>query len=289
MRIGIGSAQFGLDYGISNSTGKIPAEGVEHILSIAIESGIDLIDTSPYYGDAETVIGSLPSSREFNIVSKTAAIDAPSITADTAMIVRKRLIQSLKALKREHIYGLIIHRTSDIRKKGASHLFDALQSIKNDGLVEKIGISIYTEEEADIALGMADLDIIQAPVSLFNQSLIRSGALDTFQSKGIEIHARSIFMQGALFLDPLALPRPLLSLQHHLEKLRALASAEGVSLHCLALNFVRSIECIKYCIVGIDSPDHLSELNNCKVMTLPDMTEFHLESEMLRDPSMWKL
>jgi len=289
MRIGIGSAQFGLNYGINNSTGKIPAKGVDQILSLAQKSGIELIDTSPYYGNAESVIGSLPSSSAFNIVSKTAAIEAPLITTEGALIIRDRFMQSLDALDRDHLYGLIIHRAADIRKKGAEHLFNALQSIKDEGLVEKIGVSVYTEEEALIAMDYSELDIIQVPISLFDQSLIRSGALRLFRSKGIEIHARSIFMQGALFLDPQTLPLPLRPLQPNLEKLRAISSAEGMSLNCLALNFIRSIEYIEYCIIGIDSPMHLLELNNCGPATLPDMTEFHLEAEVLRNPSMWKL
>ena len=80
MRIGIGSAQFGLDYGVSNKTGQISKKNVEQILSYAQTIGIDLIDTSPYYGEAQ-YNGSFPASNAYKIVSKTVAIEAPVITA----------------------------------------------------------------------------------------------------------------------------------------------------------------------------------------------------------------
>jgi aryl-alcohol dehydrogenase-like predicted oxidoreductase len=289
MRIGIGSAQFGFDYGISNNAGQVPKKDVEQILNHARRIGMDLIDTSPYYGEAQRIIGSLRASNAFKIVSKSVAIEAPIITANNASVVRKDLLLSLKTLKKNNIYGLIVHRVTDIRKKGAQHLFNTLQAIKDDGLVEKIGVSIYTEEDAEIAMSLADLDILQAPISLFDQTLIRSGALSKFQSKNIEVHARSIFLQGALFLDPQTLPLPLSGLKSKIEKLRAISSAEGVPLHCLGINFLRSIIHVDYCIVGINTLDHLEELECCKNAVLPDMADFHLESETLRNPSLWRL
>ena len=289
MRIGIGSAQFGFDYGISNNSGQVPKKNVEQILNHARRIGIDLIDTSPYYGEAQRIIGSLRASNAFKIVSKSVAIEAPVITADNASVVRKDLLLSLKTLKKNNIYGLIVHRVTDIRKKGAQHLFNTLQAIKDDGLVEKIGVSIYTEGDAEIAMSLADLDILQAPISLFDQTLIRSGALRKFQSKNIEVHARSIFLQGALFLDPQTLPLPLSGLKSKIEKLRAISSAEGVPLHCLGINFLRSIIHVDYCIVGLNTLDHLEELECCKNAVLPDMADFHLESETLRNPSLWRL
>lgn len=287
MRIGIGSAQFGLDYGISNKTGQVLKKDVEQILNCARSIGVDLIDTSPYYGEAQRIIGGLHASEGFKIVSKTAAIEAPVITADNASVVRKNLLLSLKTLNKGNIYGLIVHRVTDIRKKGAKHLFNTLQAIKDDGLVKKIGVSIYTEEDAKIAMDHGDLDILQAPISLFDQTLIRSGALKTFQSKNIEVHARSIFLQGALFLDPQTLPSPLRGLKSRIEKLRAISSAEGVPLHCIGVNFLRSIIHVDYCIVGINTLNHLEQLGCCKHALLPDMTDFHLESETLRNPSFW--
>lgn len=287
MRIGIGSAQFGLDYGISNNTGQVSKKEVEQILNYARRIGMDLIDTSPYYGEAQRMIGGLRASNAFKIVSKTVAIEAPVITADNASVVRKDLLLSLKTLKKNNIYGLIVHRVTDIRKKGAQHLFNTLQAIKDDGLVEKIGVSIYTEEDAEIAMSLADLDILQAPISLFDQTLIRSGALRKFQSKNIEVHARSIFLQGALFLDPQNLPSPLSGLKSKIEKLRAISSAEGVPLHCLGINFLRSIIHVDYCIVGINTLNHLEQLECCKHALLPDMADFHLEAETLRNPSLW--
>ena len=90
-----------------------------------------MIDTSPYYGEAQTIIGSFPASNAYKIVSKTVAIEAPVITAKNASVVRKDLLLSLNTLKKNNIYGLIVHRVTDIRKKGAEHLFNTLQAIKD--------------------------------------------------------------------------------------------------------------------------------------------------------------
>ena len=57
MTIILGSAQFGLNYGITNKKGKVSEQELVKILELAAESGITTIDTAPAYGSSEETLG----------------------------------------------------------------------------------------------------------------------------------------------------------------------------------------------------------------------------------------
>ena len=55
-KLALGSANFGLVYGLANQVGKIPQTELEKILAFAKEVGIEIIDTAHAYGDSEARI-----------------------------------------------------------------------------------------------------------------------------------------------------------------------------------------------------------------------------------------
>jgi aryl-alcohol dehydrogenase-like predicted oxidoreductase len=176
MRIGLGTAQFGLDYGITNGV-RIDEPEVSRILDAARNAGINLLDTAHCYGTSEKVLA--PYHADFRIVTKGAS--------------REDFMESLAKFGRVH--GLLAHQglTDD--------LWEAMVELKGEALIEKIGVSVYEGWEIDAVLDRYPIDIIQVPFNPLDQRLIEGGQLERLHKAGVEIHARSIFLQGLLLSD----------------------------------------------------------------------------------------
>ena len=63
-KLGIGTVQFGLKYGVGNLAGQTPETETRRILARAHEIGCKVIDTAAVYGESELVLGrTLPKKR----------------------------------------------------------------------------------------------------------------------------------------------------------------------------------------------------------------------------------
>ena len=196
MNLAIGTAQFGLDYGISNSAGKVKLPEIKKIIKLASDSGIDTIDTAMAYGDSEELLGKC-SLENFKIITKIGAIQESENRIENWILDEVHL--SLKKLKLNNIYGLLLHRPNELISKKGETLFYSIQNLKKLGLVKKIGISIYSTDELVSILDSYDIDIVQLPLNIFNREAINNDILKILKSRDIEIHARSCFLQGLLF------------------------------------------------------------------------------------------
>lgn len=201
-RLALGGAQFGLDYGITNRAGQVDQQEVAAILALAAESGVDTIDTARLYGDSEQILGcQLPAGSCFRIVSKTVKFSG--LSADQAVQqLHAAFAASLQALRRPSVYALLIHDPRDLAGPTGPKLWSALEQLKAADRVEKIGVSVYEPEEADRLLERFPLDLIQVPFNALDQRLVEGGQLQRLASAGVEVHARSLFLQG-LLLSPL--------------------------------------------------------------------------------------
>ena len=115
---------------------------VKNILKLASKNGINLLDTAFNYGDAEENLGKL-KLHDYKIVTKTPQFDQNEINNSQVNKLEDSFFLSLKNLKVENIYGLLIHRPEDLLKVGAELIIQKLQKLKERGFVEKIGVSIY--------------------------------------------------------------------------------------------------------------------------------------------------
>jgi aryl-alcohol dehydrogenase-like predicted oxidoreductase len=213
-RIGLGTVQFGLDYGITNRAGRVSAEEAGAILALASARGIDTIDTARTYGDAERVVSDRwPSGACFRIVTKpgefSRATDGPSAVA----LLRSNFERSLATLGRADVHGLLVHHTGDLLGPFGSDLWDAMEDLKASGCVSRIGASVYDPEQIDRILDLYPIDIVQLPFNALDRRLVDGGQLERLARVGVEIHARSVFLQGVLLnedlpagLEPLRAP-----------------------------------------------------------------------------------
>ena len=198
-KLALGTVQFGLNYGVSNISGQTNLSEATKIIKLAEEENIDLIDTAISYGDSEKTIGKI-GILDFRFVSKLPSV--LNIKEDLSIIVEEIIKKSLQRLGIKSLYGLLIHNSHDLLGSSGSKLIYSLNQIKARGLIEKIGVSIYSDADL-IKIPLEEIDIIQLPFSIYDQRLLKNGTLKTLSNFNISIHLRSIFLQG-LILNPSA-------------------------------------------------------------------------------------
>lgn len=240
-KIVLGTVQFGCQYGI-NSAGRPNEEEVCRILAYAAEAGITKLDTSSAYGDAEKVLGKcMPNGAQFQIISKYP---------ETELSVRDMFMVSLRDLRVEKLYGYLLHLFS-IYKANKSIWHD-FQALKQEGLVEKIGFSIYTPDELEMLIqDQVEFDILQVPRSILDRKF--DMYLPMLKERGVEVHVRSTFLQGLFFKDRNALPEKLQPLKPYLHQLDDYAQMHQMSISEVAMNYNLQNENIGGVLIGVDS------------------------------------
>ena len=285
-KLGLGTAQFGLNYGIANSSGQPNLSEVRSILQFAHSKGIELIDTAAAYGSSEVAIGGSGEADAFKIVTKI-----PKLTPNS-LSVTESLNYSCQKLKVERVYGLLFHHVDDLLGPHGKNLWKDALELKKSGLVTKIGASIYSPDQVDSLLTHFRPDLIQVPLNLFDQRLIHGGQLKKLKSFGVEIHVRSVFLQGVLLMDPKNLPDFLGDAAPPLKKLQARAEALGLSPLQFSLGFVLGLPEVDCVIVGVDGLvqfqqilDQIESLGTGIQIDRP--IDFAVQSERVINPVLW--
>jgi len=244
----LGTAQFGFDYGINNQNGRICKKEVFRILKYAKLRGINTLDTAYGYGKSEKVIGDFirQSSFNFKIISKS------SFKSSTEL--KSAVLKSLKKLSLKKLYGYLIHNFDFYLKN--KKVFKVLKYFQKKGKIKKIGFSLYFPEELDYLLkNKINFDIVQLPYSFFDQRF--APYFKKLKKKGIEIHVRSVFLQGLIFKKPENLGRNFLKVKRKLITLKKLAEKTNAPINVLAINFAVLNEKIDKMVVGVDNIEQL--------------------------------
>lgn len=289
MKLGIGTAQFGLDYGIANNHGKVSQKEIKKILDLARSSNISLLDTAMDYGDSEFSIG-VAGPEDFDIVSKIG--DIPVNEKNTKDFIYNKLKNTLDYLGIKSLYGLLLHRPENLLNKNGIAIYETLSEFKEMGLVKKIGISIYEPDNLNKIIPNFKLDIIQSPINIFDRRLINSFWADELKKKGIEIHARSIFLQGLLLIDPSKRPAYFKKWDKLFKEYDEWLYKKNISNFESCIRYVLSQDSIDKVIIGIDSCEQLKEIidlysSKSEKLTVPK--ELFSNDKSLINPSCWKI
>lgn len=283
-KIGIGTAQFGMSYGILNSKGQVPPAEVSQILKLARSAGIKTIDTARSYKTSELVLG-LSGVSDFDIVTKIPKI--PLGTLDVKSWLRQTVNDSLKSLGVLGIKSLLLHHPSDLLSDNGSALASELLEIKKQGIVRQLGFSIYSPESLQSLVQVFWPDLIQVPLNIFDQRIISSGWLSRLKESGTEIHARSAFLQGTLTVEPESLPSQFLPWIQDFENFKRWTIENNCSQLDAALGFCLSQNQVDKVIVGIDTTFQLDEIIQSTKVSLKNFPDMSKQDLNLIDPSRW--
>tara|TARA_Y100000816_G_C26102702_1_gene584876 strand:+ start:539 stop:1411 length:873 start_codon:yes stop_codon:yes gene_type:complete len=285
-KLSLGTVQFGLNYGISNKGGKVKVEEVRKILELAKNSNIDLIDTAISYGDCEKVIGDI-GIKEFQVISKLPDFPKDNIDVDTW--VDENVKSSIKRLGINSLYGLLIHKTENLLNINGKKLINSLDRIKKEGLVQKIGISIYDPSECERIFNLMRIDIVQAPLNIVDRRLEKSGWLSKLNSEQVEIHTRSVFLQGLLLMSREAIPVYFNKWSKIWDQWSFELKKKNLNPIEVCLSYILSLPEVDHIIVGVDNVYQLKDIiEKSKSKVDPKNWSFMVSNDkMLIDPTNW--
>ena len=285
MKLALGTAQFGMSYGIANTGGQVLPSEVKLMLQQASASDIDILDTAIVYGESEMRLGQI-GIENFKVVTKLPAV--PKAYLDIKEWVKFEFEGSLSRLGVSNVYGLLLHRSDELLGPSGHELYKALNLLKQRGLVKKIGVSIYSPNELEALKNDFSFDLIQAPFNLIDQRLLHSGWMKKLKDSGVEIHTRSTFLQGLLLMKEIDIPPKFSPWKHLWKKWHDWLTENNVSALQGSLAFALSFPEIERVVVGADNHHQLMEIinatNNLLNADLPNLVS---ADENLINPVNW--
>ena len=284
-KIILGSANFDQKYGINKNF--IKKSEIKKLFNLASKNKIKIVDTSPLYNNSEKLIGSINNNR-FKIISKIPKEPQNIRKKNIKKWLEKSVMTSLKNLKIEKFECLLLHNSDSLLSKNGSEIYKSMKFMKTNAFTNKIGISIYDFNRLEIILKKFKFDLIQAPFSIFDQRLIKSGWLKKLKKKKIEVHARSIFLQGILLKKYQKLPPIMKKLDKYWIIWDRWLKKNKLSPLQACLSYVFNQRQLDGIVVGYDNKDQLNQILklNKKKNKFP-APNLKIKNIKLIDPRRW--
>lgn len=285
-KLALGTANFGMQYGVSNQLGQLTRENVTKILEFAHASGIRTLDTATAYGESQNILGEI-GVKNWRVISKISPI--PSDCKDVSGFITDQFETTLNRLRVDSLVGLLIHHAADLLEEKGDEIFRTLEKLQSNRLVEKIGISIYDPKDLETITQRYQLGIVQAPINVFDTRISNSGWPERFENAGVEIHARSVFLQGLLLSKHCQSLRFFRPWQTQFDQWDNFIGKSGQSRLGACITHVKSYSQISNVIVGVDSKEQLVEI--IEAFKYPAIRAPSFESNDLIElinPSLWE-
>ena len=287
-KIIVGTAQFGLNYGINNFSGKISEEQAFEILNYSYSSGIKYIDSAEAYGDAHKVVGNYHAKFQNSIFKVITKI--PDNINDS---IEKKAFDYLNDLKVDKIDILMYHSFQTFYKDlklGEKEMM----GLKTKGIIDKTGVSIYTNEEFEKAIETNWIDVIQFPFNMLDNFSKRGELLLKAKQKGKILHARSAFLQGIFFVDRDREIKIVQKLKPYLNKIDGISQKYNIPINLLALGYCINQHLIDNILIGVNSLSQLISNIDAVNIDIPEDVMLELDAievpnVNLLNPSLWSM
>lgn len=279
-RLVLGTAQWGLPYGVANRIGRVSDITLSQMLREAWRGGIRTLDTAQAYGVSEERIGRL-ANEPWEIVTKL-----PPDLAGAGDVV-PAIQRSLARLGRDSLDVLMLHRPAH---RHIPSVWDHLLEAKHRGITRRVGVSVLSVDEAAREAGA--VDAIQVPASLLDQRLSRTGF---FRRSEPRVFVRSVFLQGIAAMDPAHLPPATRPLAESITRVQDLAKGLGTSVPALLLRYARDRFKTEV-VVGMETVQQLQEnltawsapvLEDDIIQALEERIDPRTQEEAILNPARW--
>lgn len=283
-KLGLGSGQFALDQAHATVRGRSAHTEVRDILDIAARSRLPVLDVAGRSTLAEQSLGEvMPRPVPFKVSVSTVRADRGPDA------VESELVATLRRLGVDRVETILVPSAGDLFGANGLALWDRLKALKDAGVCRKIGVSLFASDDP---IGVAKRfrpDVVQAPASLLDQRLLIDGTLAELNTMGVEVHLRSIFLNGLLFLPLDRAPSHLKAAASRISRARRLI-AEGRSDPLqAALGFALSRPEAAAVLVGVTSAAELSAVIAAASSPPPDLDwdEMAIDDPVALDPRAW--
>jgi aryl-alcohol dehydrogenase-like predicted oxidoreductase len=285
-KLTIGTAQFGLNYGIANKNGQVSLTEIEKILDFSQSSGINSLDTAIAYGASESRLGTV-GIKNWDVISKLPAIPEECLNVKDWVV--KSIEESLDRLRVTSLYGLLLHRPDQLFAPDGFKLYEALKFLKDAGMVQHLGISVYGPDELIKLSEYKDVEIVQSPFNIFDRRLMDDNLMNQLTGEGREIHVRSVFLQGLLLMESGDRPLKFLQWRKLWQDYDDFVLTCGLSKLQVCMKYVLSFDQIKNVIVGVDSVNQLKEICDAATGSFLELPEYLRSNDLLLiNPASWQ-
>lgn len=254
----LGTVQFGMKYGINNKYGQPSLKDSFEMFDIALDRGINIIDTARAYGDAEVILGKYinlsKKKHDMKIISKLKPNILDTEKGTPQEIVSNQLKGSLQIMNIDKLDGYLLHTPEYVYN---DDILDGLKRSKDAGLVDHIGVSIYDIKEGIAAIDSGIIDYIQLPYSVFDQRGMVTQFFKKAKKANITIFCRSAFLQGLILMNKEEIPDYLVDAKRYITILDNLLNKYEISKIDALIHFVTDNEYIDYLVFGVDKKEQL--------------------------------
>ncbi|MEP6682002.1 MAG: aldo/keto reductase [Parafilimonas sp.] len=266
-KIGLGTVQFGLNYGINNTAGQVNKDAARNIVNEYYKAvKPPVFDTAAAYGNSAEVLGEI--FKELNIHSNSLIISKFPKKVTTVAQLKASFQNTIDKLQVKQLYAFMAHDANTVIEH--PEIYSELIGYKRNGYIQKTGVSVYYPEQVQWFIShKIQLDIIQIPYNIFDK---RFGPfLEQFKNEGIEVHTRSAFLQGLFFKNINSLPSHFDLVKNKIVDIQNIAKSINLSLNKLLLIFCLQQKFIDKVIIGVDSEEHLHD----NMITENDINKFN--------------
>jgi hypothetical protein len=285
-KLAIGTAQFGLNYGI-NKAAPVNLKEIRRILNFAKKNKINTLDTAYVYKNAETKLGII-GVNDWNIISKIPPM--PKTIVDEKKWIYSKFLTSLKNLRVSNINTVLIHDSNTILNRiNGDRIYKTLDELKKNKLVKNIGCSIYSPSELNKLIKRYNFDVVQAPFNIFDRRILTSGLSKIIERKKIKLHLRSIFLQGLLLVEQNNLNKKFSKYKKKLSIFHKWAKENKITYLRACISMVSQIKFQKL-IVGVFNHLQLEDIVYSCSQSTKSVPDFYIKSDdSLINPSRWEL
>ena len=292
----LGTVQLGMAYGLGEFAVKPSNEEARSLLDCAMAGGVNVLDTADNYGDSEQIIGewlaTLPQEKRPFIVTKIGPLDHSSKEALRADILSKT-DACIKRLGVASLDMLMVHIFQDYTQDPDT-VREVFNELKACGKIRYSGLSVYSEDDY-FAVAESGFDAVQIPLNVFDWRQIENGGIKAIADAGMAIFARSVFLQGLVFMSPDRLDPRMDFCRPYLEKYFALCDKMKISPAVLALSYVLSvsgvISVVLGCQIAAQVQDNCSLIEQVRPLNEEELAELHeafadIDPRVI-DPRLW--
>lgn len=253
----LGTAQFGLSYGVANRRGKLDVAAIAELLDLAYDMGVRVLDTAADYGESEVNLGACGMQR-WSVITKVPSLhDKDDVGLGKA--ASEAVLRSLEKLGIGKLHAVLAHDRRDAVGDRGRRFYDALAPLADSGLIDKIGVSIYSPGDMN-GIDALNAQVVQAPLNVLDQRFLQSGAAKRLAAAGGELHVRSVFLQGLLLMPPAARSSIFAPWARELAAVDGYVSSCGLDQVAFCLGFVASQAAVRRCVVGVETAEQLAQL-----------------------------
>ncbi|MES2003035.1 MAG: aldo/keto reductase [Bacteroidota bacterium] len=285
----LGTVQLGLPYGINNKTGKPSESGAFDILDFAYKNQVSYLDTAEGYGDSQKIIGDFHRASVNRFFKVTTKIGKAQFSSENG--IRQHIADTIKILGVSSLEGYLFHSFDAYE---TFEYWDVLHSLVNERQIRNIGVSVYTNEQAEKAAGDERISLVQLPFNILDNFAQRGSVLALLKNKMKEVHVRSVFLQGLFFMKENMVPSNLLRLVPYLEQIRAIIDKTDLTINELALSYALQQPLIDKVLIGVDDLEQLKNniriadsVNNFDPALLDQVNKIKVHEIDLLNPSNW--